>query len=378
MNTIKSLSLKSSQLFISQLASTVILVLLVINNINAQGGDVTPPEISDFSFTPSTIDTSGSSQTVTVTIRATDSGRGVTGVSVRFRSATGNQFLSVFINSQNRVSGDNKDGVYIATAVFPQYSRAGAWNVFEIDASDGANYKFFYSADLIARGFATQLQVISNDEDTTPPQISDFSFTPNTIDTTNGSQNVTVTVRAKDAKAGVREISLHFLRPNDDAVYGFSMDSSNRISGDEKDGVYRRIILFSQNTPSGTYNVSVFPSDSLYNTKYVDSQELAALGFSSQLRVGSSQPDLVSIGGRILSVNGQGVYRAVISLNESNGNVKYAVTNPFGYYRFDSVPVGGTYNLEVKHKSYSFAPQVLFVEKAVSDLNFTGNNLVKN
>ena len=378
MNAIKRLTLESSQLIISKLAMAAILVLSVMGNVNAQGNDVTPPEISDFSFTPSIIDTTSSSQTVTVTIRATDSGRGVTNISVRFRSITGNQFFSVFINSQHRISGDNKDGVYSATAVFPQYSKAGVWNVFEIDAFDGVNYKFFYSADLIARGFPTELQVISNDEDTTPPQISGFSFTPTTIDTTSGYQNVTVTVRATDAKAGVREISLHFLRSNDDAVYGFSMDGSNRISGDEKDGVYRRVISFTQNTPPGIYNVSVFPSDALNNTKYIHSQELANLGFPSQLQVGSSQPNLVSISGRILSLTGQSVYRAVISLNESNGNVRYAITNPFGYYRFDNVIVGGTYNLEVKHKRYSFASQVLFIEKAVSDLNFTGNNLVEN
>jgi len=349
-----------NQQFIGKLTLAVILLLSVIGHVSAQGSDVTPPEISNFSFTPSTIDTTNSSQTVTVTIRATDAERGVSSVSVRFRSLTGNHFVNVFMDSRHLISGDSKDGVYSGVAIFPQYSKAGTWNVFEIDASDGINYKFFYSSDLAALGFATELQVISNDEDTTPPEISEFSFSPTVINTTNGSQDVTVTVRATDAKSGVRSINIGFSR--EDYVYGLDIDSSNRISGDDKDGVYKKVITFSENTPSGMYGVFVFASDGLSNHKFLSATELAERGYPSQFQVNKFSSIPVSISGQVLTSNGRGIYRAVVTLTESNGSVRYAVTNPFGYFRFDQVKVGDTYTFKVKHKRYMFTPQVHFID----------------
>jgi hypothetical protein len=79
----------------------------------------------------------------------------------------------------------------------------------------------------------------------------------------------------------------------------------------------------------------------------------------------------VSIGGRVLTVDGRGIGRAIITLTDMNGNTRRALTNPFGYYRFDGVAAGATYVIQVRHKSYDFAPQVLSVAKEMNNLNFT-------
>ncbi len=364
-----------SQLFIGKLILAVIFVLSGISHVEAQGYATTSIEISDFSLSPSVIDTTSSSQTVTATLRAKSPNIGISFISVHFRSHTGLQFLSVLIKSQHLISGNSHDGVYRVEAIFPQYSKAGTWRVFQITAFADRYYRNFYDSDLAERGFATHLQVISNDEDITPPEISDFTFTPTAVDTTNGTQNVTVTVRATDAKTGVRNVSVSFSRAGDDYLYPVQM---NRISGNEKDGVYQGIIKFSQNTPSGTYNAHVFLADVLFNNKGFDNQALAARGFPSQLQVSRLEPTSVSISGRILSVNGRGISRAVVTLSDSKGSVRYAATNPFGYYQFSNVLVSETYNLEVKHKWYKFAPLVLFVDRELPNLNFTENNISEN
>lgn len=362
-NMKKFLSLFSeirNQLFICKLTLAAIFFLSVIGQVSANAIDTTPPQISDFSFSPLIIDTTNSSQTVTVTIRATDAETGVREVVVRFRSLTGNQFLSVFIDSRHRISGNSQDGVYRAEATFLQYSKAGTWNVFEIYATDGINYKNFYSSELAELGFVTELQVISNNEDITPPEISEFSFTPTAINTINGSQNITVTVRVKDAQAGVRSISVGFSR--EDYGYIFDINSSHLISGDNRDGVYRRVITFPQNIPSGMYDVYVSASDALGNANFLDSVELFELGYPPQLRVNLPAPtELVTISGQVLNTNFRGVSKAGVALTESNGNVRYAITNPFGYYRFDRVKAGDIYTVEVRHKRFIFPSQVLFI-----------------
>ncbi len=124
-----------THLFIGKLTLAAILVLSVISQVSAQARDTTPPEISEFSFSPSVIDTTDSAQTVTVTIRITDPESEVSGASVFFKEPTRNYSIPVILRKEHLISGNSNDGVYRATAVFPQYSRAGMWVVFNIYAS---------------------------------------------------------------------------------------------------------------------------------------------------------------------------------------------------------------------------------------------------
>jgi hypothetical protein len=280
--------LTGTQLFIGKLTLAAIAILSATAQISAQTNDTVPPEVVDFSLSSSVIDTTNDAQNVVVSVRATDNNTGVNLIEVRFQSPSGNQFVTAFLNGQQRISGDNRDGVYSATVTFPRYSKAGTWSVLEIIAHDAANnYKTINTNEIASLGFAAGLQVISNDEDTTPPEINDFSFTPSAVDTVNGSQTVTVTVRVTDAKIGVRNVSAGFQLRGDDIVYGVNM---NRISGDDKDGVYQGVTTFNQRDASGMYEASVYASDALGNSKSLGKPELAERGFATELQVISSSP----------------------------------------------------------------------------------------
>jgi len=78
----------------------------------------------------------------------------------------------------------------------------------------------------------------------------------------------------------------------------------------------------------------------------------------------------VSIGGRVLTADGRGIFRARVSITDTAGETRTALTNPFGFYRFDEIPVGATYVLSVSHKRYQFSPQILTVTEDVAELNF--------
>ena len=79
----------------------------------------------------------------------------------------------------------------------------------------------------------------------------------------------------------------------------------------------------------------------------------------------------VSVGGRVLNVDRNGVFRAVVTLTDMNGETRTAITNPFGYYRFENISVGETYILSVRSKRYQFAPRVVSVVDELNDLDFT-------
>ncbi len=191
---------RRTQLFIGKLTLAVIVILSAITQVSAQVETTTAIDIKEFSFTPSTVDVTNSSQAVTVTVRATDSEKDILAIGVVF-SLTGNQAVSVNLYPTERISGNARDGVYRQAAIFPQYSKKGTYKVSRITVIDGApsNYRFryFYTSELVDRGFATELQIVNNNEEN-PPEIRDFSFTPSSIDVTNGSYTITVTFRVTD------------------------------------------------------------------------------------------------------------------------------------------------------------------------------------
>ena len=78
----------------------------------------------------------------------------------------------------------------------------------------------------------------------------------------------------------------------------------------------------------------------------------------------------VEIGGRVLTAEGRGVPGASLEMSAASGEPRYARTNSFGYFRFNDVETGATYVFQVKHKTYSFDPQVVTINDSVSDLNF--------
>lgn len=81
----------------------------------------------------------------------------------------------------------------------------------------------------------------------------------------------------------------------------------------------------------------------------------------------------VVVGGWVLNANGRGIDGAIVTFTESKGNVRYALTNKFGYYRFNNVAVGNNYTFNVAHKSYIFSPQVCIVNIEELNLNFFAN-----
>lgn len=79
----------------------------------------------------------------------------------------------------------------------------------------------------------------------------------------------------------------------------------------------------------------------------------------------------VSVGGRLTAPNARGVANARVKMTGADGASRYALTNPFGYYRFDNVQVGEVYTFSVESKQYGFAPRAVYIGEELHDLDFT-------
>ena len=78
----------------------------------------------------------------------------------------------------------------------------------------------------------------------------------------------------------------------------------------------------------------------------------------------------VSISGRVTRADGRGVAGARMSLTNQS-ETRYAVTNPFGYYRFVGVPgLGTTYTMLVRHKSHTFNAREITASGDLTGIDF--------
>jgi len=117
--------------------------------------------------------------------------------------------------------------------------------------------------------------------------------------------------------------------------------------------------------PAGTYYFFV---DSFYASGAL-SAGTYTLNFNCPVTTAAS----ASVGGKIIGLDGSGISRISIIATNSSGQNYYAVSNSFGFYKFDNLPTGDTYVFQISSKKRQFAnpTQVVSINENVTDLNFT-------
>jgi len=81
----------------------------------------------------------------------------------------------------------------------------------------------------------------------------------------------------------------------------------------------------------------------------------------------------VSVSGRVTTSTGMGVFNGRVTISDQSGNMRMALTNAFGYYRFDNVAAGSTYTIAAQSKWYTFTPQTIQVNDNISNVDFVAS-----
>jgi hypothetical protein len=77
----------------------------------------------------------------------------------------------------------------------------------------------------------------------------------------------------------------------------------------------------------------------------------------------------VNVGGRVIA-GSRGIFNAVVTMTDQNGQTRTVRTNSFGYFRFAEVQAGETYIISVLDKRYTFTPRVVSLTDEIMDLIF--------
>jgi hypothetical protein len=125
-------------------------------------------------------------------------------------------------------------------------------------------------------------------EDVTPPELVEFSFSPASIDVSAGSQNVTFTLRITDDVSGFFDSGITLMSQSGQQSNGTSFSGAfNRISGDAQDGVYEVVMTFPQFSEAGTWHIrDVNVRDEARNRRGLSETDLISMGFPTELIVG--------------------------------------------------------------------------------------------
>ena len=107
----------------------------------------------------------------------------------------------------------------------------------------------------------------------------------------------------------------------------------------------------------------------------VNSTDFTALAPTPQAALQPTAGGTV-VGGRVITSGGRGIGNVRVTLADQTGQVRTALTSPFGYYQFTDISTGETYTISVSSKGYSFdqPTRITTVNDAVDDLNFISDN----
>lgn len=78
----------------------------------------------------------------------------------------------------------------------------------------------------------------------------------------------------------------------------------------------------------------------------------------------------VTATGRVLDPYGRPLPGAIVSVTDTVGNTRSAMTNNFGYFRFTGLDAGSAYLFNITYKGYVFGNRVMTLDANASDLNF--------
>jgi len=144
-------------------------------------------------------------------------------------------------------------------------------------------------------------------QDTTPPNLVSFEFSPNAINTATSSQDITFTAHLTDDLSGIGPIAgdgerwsgAQFRSPSGNQHVSVSLFSQYRVSGTDLDGIYVSKAILPRYSEQGTWTLEYLALyDRVGNRRELSWADMIALGFPADFQVVSTDdtvpPNIIS------------------------------------------------------------------------------------
>jgi len=227
--------------------------------------DTAAPVMVSLQISPASVDTSAGPASVTITAHLTDQtspsiGGTVPLSRVVLTGPSAHQSTTAYVSQAQRTSGSATDGVYVATATIPWHAEPGRWSASAVLVDISGNTSSLSTGDLSAAGFSTGVDQ-TGPGDTAPPQLVAIGITPSTVDTSQQSQTISVSVHAVDDLSGMADgitmaASQVVLRGPTGAHHArATLSVDHRTSGSALDANYVVAVTLPRWSEQGTWSV---------------------------------------------------------------------------------------------------------------------------
>lgn len=246
-----------------------------VDTVDLSCEDTSPPSLTAFSISRTTVNTSSSKANVNFRAQAQDDLSGIGEMEVDLRSPLGSReglgYWQLTLTNQ-------RDGG--ATAVVAQDLEKGApqgtYTVAGVTLTDKVGNQTRYSnSDLQAAGFDTSLRQVGPG-DTTAPTLTSFSLSPAQVDTSSVSAQISFTATASDDLSGIKYVVLNYRGP-----WGPQIGPNLTLaSGTDLSGTWTDSSTLSRYSAKGTYTIKdVYVADRAGNDSHYGTAALAAAGY---------------------------------------------------------------------------------------------------
>jgi len=310
--------------------------------------DTTPPDLTGFSFSPTSINTTSSAQNVLCTMVVTDDLAGVSAATCSFRSPS-------FLHTQSCTAttpsaGTPTGGTFSCSVPFPRYAESGTWTA-TVDLTDAVGNT--QTIDPQFQGLPFALTVTSN-PDLIPPALTGFSFTPTAVTVSAAPQTVTCNMTVTDALSGVNTATCLFQAPNSNQAQG-CVATAPTAPGTRNSGTFSCVLTIPRYADAGTWVPAVYLQDLVGNFAMPAASGTLAVTASPEdvaapsLTSFSFTPTAVSTGAASKTVScSMGVADATAGVDTATCSFTY--TDPFDPFLTQTqsctatVPASGTRN----------------------------------
>jgi len=269
--------------------------------------DGTAPQVVSMSLSANSVDSSSVAQTITVTVHITDDLAGMKDGYISFTNPNSPKSLGFYVFGPPNpfsilTSGDARDGVYTGTLTVPVGTAVGTW-VPTVDINDAVgNRRTLTAADLAKAGITGSFTQVGVGDAGVPPKLVGLELSRTSLDTFASAQELVVTVHVTD-DVGLSSFTVGFLGPSasgngNGPQLNSRFDEADLVSGDARDGVYRKTITVPQYSARGFWKIdSVDMFDKAGNENTVnDVNARGFVGGFTQTGAGDSKaPTLVSL-----------------------------------------------------------------------------------
>lgn len=81
-----------------------------------------------------------------------------------------------------------------------------------------------------------------------------------------------------------------------------------------------------------------------------------------------------TVSGRVLTPDGKGINKAVVTITDAAGVSRQVLTSPTGFYRFENVATGRSYTLIASHRRFDFEQRRIILIGNAENVDFVGRN----